>query len=107
MALRCLHCAGTLFVALYMGLLSFSYSVAESVNGSKATAAGMMVATKPQYGVRLDSLLHTCISATDVRGRSGSHVGVLYRSPSRWAAGIESVPHRWPDIIKKGCLEME
>lgn len=95
-ALGCLQYAGALFVALYMGLLSFSYNVAESVNDNKATVAGMMVVTEPQYGVRLDSLLHTCISATDVRGLSGSHVGVLYRSPSRWVGGIDSFPHRCP-----------
>lgn len=65
-ALRCLQYVGALFVALCMGLLSSSYSVAESDNDNKATVVGMLVATTPQCGVRLDSLLHTCISATDV-----------------------------------------
>lgn len=65
-ALWCLQYASALFVALCMGLLSSSYNVAESDNDNKATVVGMVVATTPQCGVRLDSLLRTCISATDV-----------------------------------------
>lgn len=98
----CLQYVGALFVALCMGLLSSSYSVAESNNDNKATVVGMLVATTSQCGIRLDSLLHTCISATDVppilhkQGDSRSQVGVLCRSPSPWVAGTDSFPHRWP-----------